>query len=41
VLRSDANYKWTAADQASWKQNCNFGPHNAAAELDAILFGKK
>lgn len=41
VLKSDSNYIWTKNDQQSWKQNCNFGPHNAGSQLDQILFKKK
>ena len=40
VLRKDPSYKWTSADQASWKKNFDFGPHNAHTELDSILFKK-
>jgi hypothetical protein len=40
VLRADGGYKWTSADQSSWKQNCAFGPHNASAALDSIVFKK-
>ena len=35
-----SGYTWTPADQASWKQNCSFGPHNAGPALDALLFKK-
>jgi hypothetical protein len=41
TLRSDPGYSWTSSDQASWKTNCNFGPHNAGPALDSILFSKK
>jgi hypothetical protein len=41
VLRGDRGYTWGAADQASWKKNCSFGPHNASDALDAALYGKK
>ncbi len=40
VLRKDSTYTWSTADQSSWKQNCNFGPHNAPSQLDSILFKK-
>lgn len=41
TLKTDPGYAWSAADQASWKSNCNFGPHNAGPELDSILLSKK
>ena len=38
VLRAPGSgYTWTPADQASWKQNCNFGPHNAGPALVFFL----
>jgi hypothetical protein len=40
VLRKDPSYSWSAADQASWKKNCDFGPHNAHSQLDSLLFKK-
>lgn len=40
LLRGDPGYGWSKADQASWKTNCGFGPHNAASELDKVLFKK-
>jgi hypothetical protein len=40
VLRKDPSYSWSGADQASWKKNCDFGPHNAHSQLDSILFKK-
>lgn len=41
TLRADPGYSWSSADQASWKSNCNYGPHNAGPALDSILFSKK
>lgn len=43
VLKTDRSYVpvSASADKASWKQNCNFGPHNAGSDLDKILYSKK
>jgi hypothetical protein len=40
VLKGDPKYVWKADDEAARKENYKFGPHNAAKELDKLVFGK-
>ncbi len=41
MLKADKGYSWGSGDKESWSKNCNYGPHNSAAQFDSHLYGKK
>ena len=38
VLRNDPGYNWNRSDQQAYSRNSNFGPHNAALQLERIFY---
>ena len=37
-LRTDPGYRWNRSDQQAYKRNSNFGPHNAAEQLERRFY---
>ena len=37
-LRTDPGYRWNRSDQQAYSRNSNFGPHNAALQLERIFY---
>ena len=38
VLRNDPGYNWNRSDQQAYSRNSNFGPHNAAFQLERRFY---
>ena len=38
MLRTDPGYNWNRSDQQAYSRNSNFGPHNAAFQLERRFY---